>query len=130
MSSPEITLWSEFFELMKWRHIAHGHDLVDTINRLMAKHPSVVDSGRMVQLPRDKVTISAELWDLSRLWPLIHPKQITPDEPFALSGPVAVLRWDGCHYLVDGRRRINHWQRQGVTGPHRVLLIKKRGDDI
>jgi len=110
--------------------MAPGHDLVDTINRLLAKHPVVLDSGRALRIPRENLTIGAEMWELPRLWSLIHPKHITPDEPAATWGAVAVLRWANSDYLIDGRRRINHWQRSGSAGPHRVLLVRKQNDDI
>jgi len=116
-------LWAEFFTLMKWRHIVPGHDLVDTINRLLVKHPVVLDSGRQLRIPHENLAIGVETWELPRLWALIHPKQITDDEPTSTTGAVAVLRWADSEYLIDGRRRINHWHRNAHAGPHRVLVV-------
>jgi hypothetical protein len=37
-------------------------------------------------------------------------------EPKNTSGAVVVVRWSGREYLMDGRRRINHWNRNSIAG--------------
>jgi len=62
---------------------------------------------------------------LSRLWALVHSGQVTTQEPASLNGAVLLLRWAGVEYFIDGRRSINAWQRHGVTGPHRALVLER-----
>jgi len=62
---------------------------------------------------------------LSRLWALVHSGQVTSQEPASLNGAVLLLRWAGVEYLIDGRCSINAWQRHGVTGPHRALVLER-----
>jgi len=50
---------------------------------------------------------------------------VTSQEPASLNGAVLLLRWAGVEYLIDGRRSINAWQRHGVTGPHRALVLER-----
>ena len=118
----------EFAEVLSG-HIHPGHDEIDTINRLLLKSPWLRDSGTILQIPRTNLRISEELWDLPRLWRLIHSHQVTPDRPFSLSGAVLILRWNEIEYLMDGRRRINHWQRDDAQGPHRALVLEDASND-
>jgi hypothetical protein len=79
------------------------------------------------RISRQSAYVFAETWDLSRLWQLIlnNPSLATDNDPFSAVGPIVVVRLDNAEYLVDGRRRINYWQRKQVVGPHRVLLVSE-----
>jgi hypothetical protein len=116
-------LWIEYEEVIRG-HIHPGHDVVGTVNRLLLKSPWLTDLGKPLQIPQAGLFISEESWKLSRLWPLIHRAQITLDEPMSTSGAILTLRWNNNDYLMDGRRRINSWQRNRVDGPHRVLVLQ------
>lgn len=122
------TLWDELRDVLG-PHIAPGHDSIDTINRLLRKSPWFPRPDAAIQIPRDNLGISEESWNLERLWPLIHQRQVTSSEPASTNGAVIVLRWNQLEHLMDGRRRINHWRRNNVVGPHRVLVVAK-GNDI
>jgi hypothetical protein len=121
-------LWQELHAILKRRHIHPGHDVVDSINRLLAKHPNVGGAGRNLIIPKGEVVLVEEQWPIEDLWALIHPSLVTSDEPASLNGAIGVLRWKGEHHLFDGRRRINHWHRNKVKGPHRVLVVRSRDD--
>jgi hypothetical protein len=118
----DSALWSEYQSIIA-RHILPGHDVVDTVNRLLRKSPWLKDSGEHFQISRNGLFITEASWALSRLWRLIHPAQITQDEPTFTAGAVVLLRHGGTDHLMDGRRRINHWQRNGKQGTHRVLIL-------
>jgi hypothetical protein len=117
-------LWEEVRDVMRWRHFAPGHNEIDSIKRLLSRPPWSTDLG----ISRRNSKVEVELWDRALLWRLIleNPSLITDKEPAKTSGAIVVVRWAGREYLIDGRRRINHWQRNGVTGPHRVLVISER----
>lgn len=72
--------------------------------------------------------MSAEMWSLERLCLLIPAPLVTSMQPYSPTGAVVVLQWDGEQYLMDGRRRINHWKRVAEEGPHRVLVLRKTRD--
>jgi hypothetical protein len=129
-ANRDVRLWEEYRSILGRRHIHPGHDVVDTVNRLLQKSPWFGGPTDALQIPKDNLSIVAENWTLSRLWPLVHPKQVTTDEPISTQGAVLTLRWSGSHYLIDGRRRVNHWQRLGVQGPHRVLILLNTAHDV
>lgn len=115
-------LWDDMCEVVKW-HNEQRHCCVDTINRLLRKHPVARDRGHTPQVERRDLDVAAESWRLEELWSLVHPEQRTSDEPSEYRLPVVVLRWERVDYLIDGRRRINYWHRSGIAGPHSVLLL-------
>jgi len=115
--------WNEYRSILG-RHVLAGHDVVDTINRLLEKSPWLKEAGANLQIPKDDLVILEETWELSRLWPLIHSRQVTSQEPTLRNGAVLLLRWADVEYLIDGRRRINSWHRNGVVGPHRTLVVQ------
>ena len=107
-------------------HIHPGHDVVDTVNRLLDKSPWLKESEVTLKMPKSDLEISEESWELSRLWTLVHRLQVTSEDPTSLAGAVLLLRWTGLEYLIDGRRRINAWQRRGfAVGPHRTLVLQR-----
>ena len=123
MSSPD--LWDETCEVLKHHYLA-GHSCIDTINRLLRKNPHVQNPRSPPQVKREKLTVSAENRSLSQLWTLIHATQVTQTPPGQVGRAIVVLRLhDGSEYLMDGRRRINLWKRQGTDGPHRVLVVEE-----
>ena len=116
-------LWEEFRGVIA-RHNLSGDDAIDTVNRLLRKNPWLRHSGATLQIPKTGLRVSVESWELSRLWQLIHLAQVTPDEPASTGGAVLILRWSGFECLLDGRRRVNLWQRNNVAGPHRALVLE------
>jgi hypothetical protein len=126
MGSDEFELWHEMCEVMKW-HNRPRHCCVDTINRLMAKHPVAKRLRKTIQVSRESLVVSAEMRSLEQLWQLIHREHLTRKPPGATGFAIVVLRWDGTEFLLDGRRRINHWKRRNLAGPYRVLVLQARG---
>ena len=119
-------LWEEYQSVLSLsRHMHPGDDVVDTVNRLLVKSPWLTESGDAFQISRNDLQISEESWELSRLWRLVHPKQLTPDEPASLNGAILLVRGDDVEYLIDGRRRVNSWHRKDVRGPHRTLVLQR-----
>ncbi len=127
MSLPDQALWSELHELLRHRHMAPGHDALDSVNRLLRKSERVKETLGSLQLPRGRVSIAVENWELARLVAILHSSQFTDAPPEYETGAVAVVRRDPLDYLIDGRRRINHWKRGGAAGPHRVLVVQEIG---
>jgi hypothetical protein len=117
-------LWDELRHVMR-RHIKAGHDAIDTINRLLRKNPWLLESGSTLQIPPENLCISEESWQLDRLWLVLHSSQVVSDEPVTPEGAVVILRWGDQHYLMDGRRRINHWKRVNAAGSHRALVVER-----
>jgi hypothetical protein len=115
-------LWEEYRSVIAC-HICPGHDVVDTVNRLLRKSPWFTHPEGTLQIPRTNLAMAEDSWGLPRLWQLIHAKQITEVEPASTDGAVLTLHCKGSDYLMDGRRRINHWHRNAVVGPHRVLIL-------
>ena len=122
LEADQRALWEEV-RVVIGGHIESGHDEVDTINRLLRKNPWLRDRGERLQIPRRGLEVSSEEWPLSKLWPLLHSSHITEQPPGRPKGAVIVLRSHGHELLIDGRRRINFWHREGISGPHRVLVI-------
>jgi hypothetical protein len=128
LSQEQSALWVELFELLRHKHMKASHtvaDVPETVERLFHKHPAMRNSGTQPKLPRERerLMIDIEEWDLPRLWSVVHQGQRTEAEPDFEQGAVAILRWGGTDYLIDGRRRINLWQRKANRGPHRVLVV-------
>jgi hypothetical protein len=116
------SLWEEYRRIIAG-HIHPGHDVIDTVNRLLRKSPWFTDPTATPQISRNDLSIIEDSWSLSLLWQLIHSKQITANEPTSVTGAILTLRCHGKEYLMDGRRRINHWHRNNAQGPHRVLIL-------
>ena len=110
-------LWSNLHDLLNHRHIARRHDALDSVNRLLDKNEKVKETLGQLRLPRGHTSITLQRWDLTRLLEVLHPSQRTDQEPALPTGPVAVVRHAELEYLVDGRRRVNHWIRNGIPGP-------------
>jgi len=120
-------LWSEFARGIQYHRANPAHDEIDTVNRLLRKHPVLKDRGQVLQLPKGHLRVEEEHWTLEQLWGLIHPAHLTPLEPSSTEHAVTVVRWSGENFLMDGRRRINHWKRSANEGPHRVLVLQADG---
>ncbi len=116
-------LWDEVCETLKW-HNRPGHGCVETINRLLAKHPTARKLVKTLRVRRESLTVCAEARNADNLWRLIHPKLVTRAPPHATDAPIVVLRTVDVEYLLDGRRRINYWNRNNLAGPHRVLVVR------
>jgi hypothetical protein len=122
VSATSVSSWDAVSNVLKWSNWP-GHSCVHTVNRLWAKDPFVKDPGVLPVISREAFDVSREAWDLDRLWKLIHDTQRTDFPPVAMHHPVVVVRWRGTDYLIDGRRRINRWMREGMEGPHEVLVV-------
>ena len=120
-------LWNEFARVIQYHRANPAHDEIDTINRLLRKHPVLRDRGQVIQLPKGNLRVVEESWTLEQLLSLMHPAHSTPLEPSSTQHPLTVVRWSGENFLMDGRRRINHWKRIANEGPHRVLVLQADG---
>ena len=131
-------LWDELCEIIGY-HAKPGDDCIDTLNRLLHKHPSAKPPllAKLLhkhppakppllalRITRETQRLSVESWDPGRLWKLILPSQVTHDPPRSAQEAVIVARFEGDDYLIDGRRRINLWKREGLPCEHRVLVIE------
>jgi hypothetical protein len=119
--SPD-ELWSDACRLLAW-HNKGSDSCIQTLNRLWRKSPWVQQETVLPTLESGRVSTSEEFWPLDRLVALLHDKQRTSKTPRSVEPLVIVVRWAGQDYLIDGRTRINHWQRVGTPGPIRVLVI-------
>jgi len=122
------TLWNEMCDVIKWHNQRH-HCCVDTLNRLWRKDPFVKDSNVLPFLPKSALEVVEDTRSLDQLWEFIHEKRKTELHPAATDMAIVLLRWKGEEYLIDGRRRINHWKRQGSLGPHRVLVVYAKNEN-
>jgi hypothetical protein len=119
------SLWDEMCDVIKWHNYAQ-HCCVDTVNRLWRKDPFVLSPSALPVISRELLDVSLENWSLDQLLRFIGPERETDLQPAATDCALVVLRWQEVDYLIDGRRRINHWKRQQLCGPHRVLILHAR----
>lgn len=125
VSSASPGSWDEVCRALRWQEFK-GHSCIDTLNRIWAKDPAGDNPSPLPVISREASEVTRESWGLDRLWGLIHELGHTDVPPKSTTPPVIVLRWDGVDYLIDGRRRINHWKRGAERGPHKVLVIHGR----
>jgi hypothetical protein len=104
-----------------------GPSAIAKVNRLWDKHPSSTKPNPLPTLTESDLDVVAEEWQVEDLWAIVHEKQRTHEKPKQDTGAVVVLCWNGSKYLLDGRRRINHWWREKFAGPHRVLVLSHAG---
>lgn len=111
-------------------HARPGHDWVDTLNRLWRKNRFVMSMDGMLKLDAPPPVLTAEMlavtrerWPLERLAPLVHPDAHGRARPKRDERPILLLEWQGRHFLIDGINRINRRVREGLAGPHEVLVI-------
>lgn len=119
----ESELWDELRDIIGY-HDKPGDDCIETLNRLLHKHPVAKPQHLAIRIARETHRLSAENWNPDRLWRLIHPSQVTHDPPRSAQDAVIVARFDGTDFLIDGRRRINYWKREGLPWERRVLVIE------
>lgn len=119
----EPELWEELRDIIGY-HDKPGDDYIETLNRLFHKHPLAKPRQLAIRITRGTHRLAAESWDPERLWQLILPSQVTQDPPRSAQEAVIVARFDGADYLIDGRRRINYWKREGLPWERRVLVIE------
>ena len=125
LPTDESDLWWEVCSVIEW-HNRPADGCIDTINRLIAKHPVAKKLPRPVRVQRECLTVRADARSIDQLWRLIHPSLRTKSPPHAKDCPIIVLSVGDAEYLLDGRRRINFWKRNSVAGPHRVLVVSVR----
>ena len=123
VAKNESELWDELCKIISY-HDKPGDGCMETLNRLLRKHPSVKSRKLSVQIARESHRLSAESWGPDRLWQLILPSHKTRDPPRSAQEAVVVARFEGADYLIDGRRRINFWKREGLPWERRVLVIE------
>lgn len=119
----ESGLWDELRDIISY-HDKPGDDCIETLNRLLHKHPLATPRHRATRIARDTHHLTVEVWDPARLWQLIQPSQVTQDPPRSAQDAVIVARFEGADFLIDGRRRINYWKREGLPWERRVLVIE------
>ena len=115
-------LWTLACQVLRW-HNQPGHTCIDTVNRLWRKSPWVGDTSILPIIQEEQIVVTEESWDLGRLWPLVHQRQLTSNTPASTTSPIILVRWFDKDFLLDGRTRINHWKRTANIGPHDVLVI-------
>lgn len=123
VTENDAELWEELREIIGY-HDKPGDGCIETLNRLLHKHPLARPSLLAIRIARETHRLSAEEWEPERLWQLIRPSQITQDPPRSAQEAVIVARFEGRDYLIDGRRRINFWKREGLPWKRRVLVIE------
>jgi len=97
---------------------------IATLNRIWRTHPGIDDSMQLPDITLDNVRCSYEKWNLSQMAALLHAGHVTDKNPRMLGFPIVVIRWRGTDYLLDGRRRINHFIRTSDTSVHDILLLE------
>jgi hypothetical protein len=132
VSAEEPALWDEARSQLDF-HARPGHDWIDTLNRLWRKNRFVMSMDGVLKLPqappvltREMLTVSHEQWPLERLVPLVHVDAHDRARPKRDDRPVLLLEWQGRHFLIDGINRINRRKRDGLAGPHDVIVIHGR----
>ena len=123
VTEKESDLWDELCEIISY-HDKPDDDCIATLNRLLHKHPRAKPPLRAIRITRETHRLSAESWDPERLWQLILPSRVTRDPPRSTQEAIIVVRFEGSDYLIDGRRRINLWKREGLPWERRVLVIE------
>jgi hypothetical protein len=98
--------------------------MVATLNRIWRKHPGIDDPAQLPVITLDNVRCVYEKWSLSEMAALLHARHVTDKNPRVLGFPIVVIRWRGTNYLVDGRRRINHFIRTNDASSHDILLLE------
>lgn len=126
MQGTQAELWDELQGIIGY-HARPGDGCIATLNRLLHKHP-LAKSHAGIRITCDTHRLSAESWAPERLWQLIRPWQATRDPPRSAQEAVIVARLEGEDYLIDGRRRINYWKREGLPWIRRVLVIEAAPD--
>lgn len=123
VQGKESELWDELRDIIGY-HDKPGDDCFETLNRLLHKHPLAKPRQLAIRITPETHRLSAESWNPERLWQLILPSQVTQDPPRSAQEAVIVARFDGADFLIDGRRRINYWKREGLPWERRVLVIE------
>jgi hypothetical protein len=115
------TTFAELCHVLMWH--SKGKTCLETLNRLWRKNQAMWGMANVSPMQESSLRITRESWDLARLWSLLHPTQVTPKPPDSLEYELVVVRTRAKDYLIDGRRRINHWKRTLDDGPHSVLVV-------
>lgn len=100
-----------------------GKTCIATVNRLWRKNGWVTDKSALPELEESSLHVTRELWDIERLWANLRPEQTTDIEPLSTESEIVAIRWGGRDYVIDGRKRINHWKRGTEVGPHPMLVV-------
>ncbi len=120
-------LWMQVCEILKW-HNKGPDQCIDTLNRLWREHGEVrsPNGEALLDVPtlaEDMLTVSPELWPLSRLLTLKRSHQRNSPLFFP---PLIILNWFDRYFILDGTTRINFWAGHANAGPHAVLLLSRR----
>jgi hypothetical protein len=132
MTAGDQSTWDEAIAQLGF-HARPGHDWLDTLNRLWRKNRFVMSMDGVLKLPqeppvltRGMLSVSREHWPLERLVPLVHIDAHDRARPKQDDRPILLLEWQGRHFLIDGINRINRRKRDGLAGPHEVIVIHGR----
>jgi hypothetical protein len=132
MSPEDQAAWDEMTGQLDF-HNKPGDAWIDTLNRLWRKNRFVTSLDGVLKLAesppvltREMLSVSRERWPLERLAALAHPDAHGRARPKRDERPILLLEWKGRHYLIDGTNRVNRRLREGLPGPHDVLVIHGR----
>ena len=126
MSSDTADLWAKLCSELRFHRKRAACE--DKVNGIWGKSPFLVGNSDLPRLDRTNLELTCESWTLAQLTSLLHARQVTADPPYSPTGSVAVIRWKGVDYLLDGRRRINYWKRENSPGPFNVIVARYLDD--
>jgi hypothetical protein len=109
------------WRVLKWH--SKGKTCIETINRLWQKNQRMWGVPHAPKFEESDLRALREQWGLEELWSLLHPSQVTELKPVSVDHDVIAIRPIDKTFILDGRRRINHWKRIGRTEPINVLVI-------
>ena len=122
-----MDLWDELCEVLRFHRPSDSCE--ETLNGIWRKNPFIKDQRRLPHLTHNNVRLLRETWSLDRFAELVDHRGLKTDlEPHALTGPIVVVRWAENDYLMDGRKRINHWIRDGGVEQKPVLIVVHQND--
>ena len=117
-----VTNWDQVCEILKYHR--EKISCVEKINRIWIKSPLLGNLDELPYLMQNNTHLFTETWRFEKVLKLIeHPKLKTSLEPRSLEGAIVVVRWKGNDYLMDGKRRINYWNRKKGKELMEVIII-------
>lgn len=100
-----------------------GKSCIETINRLWHKNQRMWGVANAPSFALPVLGVRRESWSAEELWRTLHADQVTNALPKQLDRDIVAIRWSGREYVIDGRRRISHWQRTEAQASLNVLMI-------
>lgn len=111
----------EVWKVLKWH--SKNKTCIETINRLWQKNQKMWGTSNAPTFHEEELSVYREQWEPERLWNLLHNSQVTELNPASLDHEIVALRFGTKTFILDGRRRINHWKRACATQAVDVLVI-------